>query len=105
METAPSRLPVSTPVFEGPLELLLALVEREEVDIFKVSLAKVTDAYLAEVAAREVADPKEMAEFLWMEARMLLLKSVRLLPGETPTDEEKEPISWEDEDRLRLEGH
>jgi len=50
-------LDVKTPVFEGPLELLLALVEREEVDIFKVSLAKVTDAYLAEVAARsETAD-------------------------------------------------
>jgi len=53
---APSRLDVSTPVFEGPLELLLALVEREEVDIFKVSLAKVTDEYLAEVASREIAD-------------------------------------------------
>ena len=105
METAPSRLPVSTPVFEGPLELLLALVEREEVDIFKVSLAKVTDAYLAEVAAREVADPQEMAEFLWMAARLLLLKSVRLLPGETPTAEETELLGWEDEVRQRLEEY
>ena len=84
------RLDVKTSVFEGPLELLLALVEREEVDIFKVSLARVTDAYLAEVAAREIADPQEMAEFLWMAARLLLLKSIRLLPGETPTDEETE---------------
>src|SRR4029077_9649581 len=67
------RLGVSTQVFEGPLELLLALVEREELDIFQVSLAKVTDAYLAEVAAREVADPHEMAEFLWMAARLLLI--------------------------------
>ena len=40
---SPPRLDVTTPVFEGPLELLLALVEREEVDIFKVSLARVTD--------------------------------------------------------------
>src|SRR5439155_1138902 len=67
--------------------------------------AKVTDAYLAEVAAREVADPKEMAEFLWMAARMLLLKSVRLLPGETPTDEETELLGWEDEVRQRLEEY
>jgi len=52
METAPSRLAVSTSVFEGPLELLLALVEREEVDIFKVSLAKVTDAYLVLLARK-----------------------------------------------------
>jgi segregation and condensation protein A len=84
---------------------LLALVEREEVDIFKVSLAKVTDAYLAEVAAREVADANEMAEFLWMAARLLLLKSMRLLPGEAPTDEETELLGWEDEVRQRLEEY
>jgi segregation and condensation protein A len=105
METAPSRLPVTTPVFEGPLELLLALVEREEVDIFKVSLAKVTDAYLAEVAARDIPDPQEMAEFLWMAARLLLLKSIRLLPDETPTEEETELLGWEEEVRRRLDEY
>ena len=105
METAPSRLGVVTPVFEGPLELLLALVEREEVDVFKVSLAKVTDAYLAEVASREIPDPQEMAEFLWMAARLLLLKSIRLLPNEAPTDEETELLGWEDEVRQRLEEY
>lgn len=105
METAPSRLAVTTPVFEGPLELLLALVEREEVDIFKVSLAHVTDAYLAEIASREVADPQEMAEFLWMAARLLLIKSIRLLPGEPPGDEESELLGWEDEVRQRLEEY
>ncbi len=71
------RLAVSTPVFEGPLELLLALAEREELDIFQVPLARVTDGYLAEIAQREVADPQEMAEFLWIAARLLLLKSIR----------------------------
>src|SRR5438270_1136855 len=105
MESAPSRLAVSTPVFEGPLELLLALVEREEVDIFKVSLAKVTDAYLAEAAARERPNAEEMAEFLWMAARLLLLKSIRLSPRETPTDEETELLGWEDEVRQRLEEY
>src|SRR5438034_1819005 len=99
------RLPIVTPGFEGPLELLLALAEREEVDIFQVSLARITDAYLTEIAQREVADPHEMAEFLWMAARMLLLKSVRLLPGETPTDEETELLGWEDEVRQRLEEY
>jgi segregation and condensation protein A len=101
----PGRLDVKTPIFEGPLELLLALAEREEVDIFKVSLAKVTDAYLAEIASREIADPEEMAEFLWMAARLLLLKSIRLLPGEPPTDEETELLGWEDEVRQRLEEY
>jgi segregation and condensation protein A len=102
---AQGAIPVKTPVFEGPLELLLALVEREEVDIFQVSLAKVTDAYLAEIATREIPDPEEMAEFLWMAARLLLLKSMRLLPGETPTDEETELLGWEDEVRQRLEEY
>jgi segregation and condensation protein A len=99
------RLDVKTSVFEGPLELLLALVEREEVDILEVSLAKVTDSYLIELAAREVADPAEMAEFLWMAARLLLLKSIRLLPGETPTDEETELLGWEEDVRQRLEEY
>jgi segregation and condensation protein A len=99
------RLAVSTQVFEGPLELLLALVEREELDIFQVSLAKVTDAYLAEIAAREVADPQEMAEFLWMAARLLLIKSIRLLPGEPPTEEETDLLGWEEEVRRRLEEY
>ena len=104
MDVGP-RLDVKTPVFEGPLELLLALVEREEVDIFQVSLAKVTDAYLVEVAAREVLDPFEMAEFLWMAARLLLLKSIRLLPGEAPTEEEIDLLGWEEEVRQRLEEY
>ncbi len=64
-----------------------------------------TDAYLAELSSREIPDPQEMAEFLWMAARLLLLKSVRLLPGETPTDEETELLGWEDEVRQRLEEY
>jgi len=99
------RLPISTPVFEGPLELLLALAEREEVDIFKVPLARITDSYLAEIAQRETQDPQEMAEFLWMAARLLLLKSIRLLPGEPPTDEEAELLGWEEDVRQRLEEY
>ena len=96
---------VSTSVFEGPLELLLALAEREEVDIFQVSLARVTDAYLAEIAQLETPDPKEMAEFLWMAARLLLLKSIKLLPGETPTEEEEDLLGWEEDVRQRLEEY
>lgn len=99
------RLDVKTPVFEGPLELLLALAEREEVDLFKVSLATVTDAYLSEIASREIPDPEEMAEFLWMVARLLLLKSIRLLPGEPPIEDETDLLGWEEEVRKRLEEY
>src|SRR5438552_13798738 len=102
---ARARLEVATPVFEGPLELLLALAEREEVDLFQVSLAVLTEAYLAELAAMERRDPTEMAEFLWLAARLLLLKSIRLLPGEEPTDDETELLGWEDEVRQRLEEY
>ena len=99
------RLAISTSVYEGPLELLLALAEREEVDIFQVSLARVTDAYLVAIAQRETPDPTEMAEFLWMAARLLLLKSIKLLPGETPTEEEADLLGWEEDVRQRLEEY
>jgi segregation and condensation protein A len=99
------RLEVATPVFEGPLELLLALAEREEIDIFQVSLARLTDAYLAEITGLERRDPREMAEFLWLAARLLLLKSIRLLPGEEPEPEEAELLGWEEEVRARLQEY
>src|SRR5262245_33954442 len=91
-----------TPVFEGPLELLLVLAEREEIDIFQVSLAGLTEAYLAEIAELAHRDPVEMAEFLWLAARLLLLKSIRLLPGEEPDDEEADLLGWEEDVRSRL---
>ena len=100
-----ARLQVATPVFEGPLELLLALAEREDVDILKVSLATLTDEYLKAVAELRSPDPAEMAEFLWMLSRLLLLKSIRLLPGEEPSEEEVELLGWEEDVRRRLEEY
>jgi len=102
---ARARLEVATPVFEGPLELLLALAEREEVDLFQVSLGTLTDAYLAELATMERGDPSEMAEFLWLAARLLLLKSIRLLPGEEPAPEEADILGWEEDVRRRLQEY
>src|SRR5260370_13320705 len=46
-----------------------------------------------------------MAEFVWRAARLILLKSIRLLPGEAPTDEETQLLGWEDEVRQRLEEY
>lgn len=102
---ASSRLQVATPIFEGPLDLLLALVEREELEILKVPLASLTDAYLAEIASLHRPDPKEMADFLWLAARLLLLKSIRLLPGEEPSEEETDLLGWEEDVRRRLEEY
>lgn len=101
----PARLQVVTPIFEGPLELLLALVEREDLDILQVPLAHLTEAYLAELAAIPEPDSKEIADFLWMAARLLLLKSIRLLPGEEPTPEIEELLTWEEDVRQRLQEY
>ena len=100
--TAKPRLEIATSVFEGPLELLLALAERAEIDIFQVSLASLTEAYVAEIAALEERNPAEMAEFLWLAAQLLLLKSIRLLPGEEPDDDEADLLGWEEDVRGRL---
>lgn len=99
---AKTRLEIATPVFEGPLELLLLLAERAEIDIFQVSLASLTEAYVAEITALEERDPVEMAEFLWLAARLLLLKSTLLLPGDELDDEDADLLSWEEDIRGRL---
>ena len=103
--SARPRLEVATPVFEGPLELLLALCERDQIDLFQVSLATVTESYLTELAVMERKNPVEMAEFLWLAARLLLLKSIRLLPGEEPEPEEAELLGWEEDVRRRLQEY
>ncbi len=71
---------VRLPVFEGPLDLLLHLIERQELDITTVSLARVTDQYLAYLARQEQIDPATVADFLLVAAKLLLIKSRTLLP-------------------------
>jgi segregation and condensation protein A len=71
---------VSLPVFEGPLDLLLQLIERAELDITTIALAQVADQYLAHVRALQVVEPRALAEFIAMAARLLLIKSRALLP-------------------------
>ena len=72
--------PVYLPVYQGPLDLLLQLIERQELDITKVALARVTDQYLAHVRALEHRDPEDIADFLIIAARLILIKSEALLP-------------------------
>ena len=71
---------VRLPIFEGPLDLLLHLIEREELDITAVALAQVTDHYLAYLAELEQRQIKELTDFLVVAARLLLIKSLALLP-------------------------
>jgi segregation and condensation protein A len=67
-------------VFEGPLDLLLHLIEREELDITRVSLARVTDQYLEYLNALEELQVDDLTDFVVVAARLLLIKSQALLP-------------------------
>lgn len=75
--------------FEGPLDLLLELIESEKLNITEISLAKITDKYLGEVSH---LDPKiyDVAEFMLVAARLLYLKSKALLPTLETAEEEEE---------------
>jgi segregation and condensation protein A len=74
------------PTFEGPLDLLLQLIERAELDITSIALAQVADQYLAHVRALETPDPQALSEFLLLAARLLLIKSRALLPRPAAAD-------------------
>lgn len=66
--------------FEGPLGLLLELIEQEQLDITDLSLAKVTDQYIAILEAQTELHPEEIADFLLVAAKLLYLKSKVLSP-------------------------
>ena len=86
--------------FEGPFELLLELIEKEKLKISDISLAKVTDEYIAYIKTLERLDPEALAEFLVVAAQLMLIKSRSLLPTLALTEEEEESIE-ELEKRLR----
>ncbi|HEY2979571.1 MAG TPA: segregation/condensation protein A, partial [Anaerolineales bacterium] len=71
---------VHTPVYEGPMDLLLDLIERAELDITAVSLALVTDQYLNYLHGLDEANPDEISAFLVIAAKLVLIKSEALLP-------------------------
>lgn len=85
-----SGYPVQLPVFEGPLDLLLFLIEREELDINEVSLVAVTDQYLRTIEQWEEIEPGALADFLVVASRLLYIKSNRLLPRPPSSEEEEE---------------
>jgi len=74
-------------VFNGPLDLLLHLVKHREVDITQVSLADITDRYLAAVRAMQFFDVNVAAEFLVVAATLMEIKSRNLLPAEEAVEE------------------
>lgn len=71
---------VSTPVYAGPLDLLLELIEHAELDITSFALAAVTDQYLNYLQSMEEHDPAEVSAFLVIASKLLQIKSEALLP-------------------------
>ena len=73
--------------FEGPLDLLLHLIQKEEMDIYEIQIAKITDRYLEYVNLMEQLDLDVAAEFLVMAATLLHIKSQSILPQTTSDSE------------------
>ncbi len=91
---------VTTPVFEGPFDLLLHLILREQVDLYQIPLAEIVDAYLVELSALDNLDLDIATEFLLIAATLVELKTRRLLPGQEDVELDEEFSLWEERDLL-----
>lgn len=83
------ELQVHLPVFEGPLDLLLHLIDKNKVDIYDIPIVTITDQYLEYVDEMKKQDLNVMSEFLVMAATLLSIKAKMLLPVEVKEDEEE----------------
>jgi segregation and condensation protein A len=93
---------VHTPVYEGPLDLLLDLIERAELDITSLSLATVTDQYLASLKDLEQLNADEISAFIVIAAKLLQIKSEALLPRPPAHPASEEDLGRSLVDQLKL---
>lgn len=91
---------VKTAVFEGPLDLLLALITRRQVDITSVSLSDLVTEYLGFLDAMRDMDLEVTSEFLLIASTLIQLKARFLLPDDEPIDLDEELALMEERDRL-----
>ena len=84
-------LSVKLNVFEGPLDLLLHLIDKNKIDIYDIPIVEITDQYMEYIHAMEREDLGVMSEFMVMAATLLDIKCKMLLPKEV-NDEEKRKI-------------
>ena len=90
-ESAPDAFPIKLDVFEGPLDLLLHLIKKHEVDIQDIPIALITAQYLATIDVMQELNLDVAGEFLLMAATLIHIKSKMLLPRpETAVDGEEE---------------
>jgi segregation and condensation protein A len=93
---------VQTPVYEGPLDLLLNLIERTELDITTVSLAMVTEQYLVHINSMEELNADEISAFLVIAAKLIQIKSEALLPRPPAREPGEEGAGKSLVDQLKL---
>ncbi len=94
---------VATPVYEGPFDLLLQLILKEQVDIYEVNLSTIVDAYLIEIErmqSEKNLDLDVITGFLLIAATLVDLKARRLLPNQSDMDLDEELALWEERDLL-----
>lgn len=85
-------IPVKLPVFEGPLDLLLHLIDKNKIDIYDIPIVEITEQYLQYIQTMEQEDLDVMSEFMVMAATLLDIKCRMLLPREVNEEgEEKDP--------------
>ncbi len=91
--------PVKLSVFEGPLDLLLFLIRKQEIDIYDIPIKRITEQYLGILAAMEEIRPEVAGEFFVMAATLMEIKSRMLLPrhqrSEDPEGEDEFDPRWE----------
>lgn len=90
--------------FQGPLDLLLQLILEEELDITQISLAKVTEQYIKYLEKVEEANPEELADFLVVATKLLLIKSRTLLPY-LEVDDDDDETDLEEQLKLYRQFH
>ena len=83
-------IPVKLEVFEGPLDLLLHLIEKNKIDIYDIPIVEITAQYLEYIKAMQTEDMNVMSEFLVMAATLLDIKCRMLLPKEVNEEGEEE---------------
>ena len=83
-------IPVKLEVFEGPLDLLLYLIDKNKVDIYDIPIVEITNQYMEYIEQMQEQDLNIMSEFLLMAATLLDIKCRMLLPAEVNEDGEEE---------------
>src|SRR5215510_11846055 len=87
---AEDQYKVKLPMFEGPLDLLLYLIKKEEVSIYDIPIARITEQYLDYLRAMQELDIGVAGEFLVMAATLIHIKSQMLLPRDPNASPEEE---------------